>query len=386
LEFIPYSCQDIDQDDIDTVSGVLKSEYLTQGPTVPNFERDFAVRHHATHAIAVSTATSGLHLALIALGVGPGSRVWTSPISFVASANCALYCGAHIDFVDIDPRTRNMSVDALRAKLEAANDTGELPNVVIPVDFSGLAADLRDIRELANRYNFRVLEDASHATGATYLGSPVGSKFADITVFSFHAVKIITTGEGGMLTTCNDLLARRLQSLRTHGITRDAHEMLRPSPGAWYYEQQELGYNYRMTEIQAALGISQLRRLDKLKTKRELLANQYNALLADLPLILPERLSDRESSWHLYAIEIDDERTDKTRTAVFDHLRSEKIGANVHYIPIHTQPFYERLGFKPGDFPSSERYYSRAISIPLFPALTEEQQQRVVAALQHALL
>lgn len=386
MEFIPYSCQDIDQDDIDAVSGVLKSEYLTQGPTVPVFEKNFAERHRVAQAIAVSTATGGLHLALLALGVGTGSRVWTSPNSFVASANCALYCGAHIDFVDIDPRTRNISVNALRVKLEAANETGELPNVVIPVDFSGLPADLREIRELANQYNFRVLEDASHATGATYLGSPVGSKFADITVFSFHAVKIITTGEGGMVTTSDELLAQRLRNLRTHGITRDAHEMVRRSPGAWYYEQQELGYNYRMTEIQAALGISQLRRLERLKTKRELLADRYDELLADFPLILPVRLSDRESSWHLYVVEIDDKRTDKVRTEVFNYLRAEKIGANVHYIPIHAQPYYEKLGFKTGDFPASERYYSRAISIPLFPALTEAQQQRVVVALEHALL
>jgi UDP-4-amino-4,6-dideoxy-N-acetyl-beta-L-altrosamine transaminase len=385
LEFIPYSCQDITQDDIDAVSSTLRSEYLTQGPAVPIFERNFAERHRIDHAIAVSTATGGLHLALLALGVGPGSRVWTSPNSFVASANCALYCGARIDFVDIDPRTRNISVGALRAKLEVAADLDELPNVVIPVDFSGLSADLRDIRELANQYNFHVLEDASHATGAGYLGSPVGSKFADMTVFSFHAVKIITTGEGGMVTTSDELLAGRLRKLRTHGITRDAQEMVHSSPGAWYYEQQELGYNYRMTETQAALGISQLRRLEKLRSKRVNLANRYDQLLADFPLILPARLSDRESSWHLYVVEIDDKRTNKIRSAVFDYLRSEKIGANVHYIPIHTQPFYEKLGFKMGDFPACERYYSRAISIPLFPALTEAQQQRVVTALEHAL-
>jgi UDP-4-amino-4,6-dideoxy-N-acetyl-beta-L-altrosamine transaminase len=385
LEFIPYSRQDIDQDDIDAVSCVLKSEYLTQGPTVPIFERNFAERHHVAHAIAVSTATGGLHLALLALGVGKGSRVWTSPNSFVASANCALYCGAQIDFVDIDPRTRNISVDALRAKLRVAADARELPNVVIPVDFSGLSADLREIHELANQYKFKVLEDASHATGAAYLGSPIGSKFADMTVFSFHAVKIVTTGEGGMVTTSDDLLAGRLRQLRTHGITRDAREMEHPSPGAWYYEQLDLGYNYRMTEIQAALGVSQLRRLDKLKSKRELLANRYDELLADFPLILPLRLSDRKSSWHLYVVEIDEKRTNKARTEVFNYLRAEKIGANVHYIPIHTQPFYEKLGFKIGDFPASERYYGRAISIPLFPALTEAQQQRVVAALEHAL-
>jgi UDP-4-amino-4,6-dideoxy-N-acetyl-beta-L-altrosamine transaminase len=385
LEFIPYSCQDINQDDIDAVSSVLRSEYLTQGPAVPVFERNFAERHRIAHAIAVSTATSGLHLALLALGVGPGSRVWTSPNSFVASANCALYCGARIDFVDIDPRTRNISVGALREKLEAAAHVDEMPNVVIPVDFAGLPADLRDIRELANQYNFRVLEDASHAAGAGYLGSPVGSKFADMTVFSFHAVKIITTGEGGMVTTSDELLAGRLRKLRTHGITRDAKEMVHSSPGAWYYEQQELGYNYRMTETQAALGISQLSRLENLRSKRVNLANRYDKLLADFPLILPARLSDRESSWHLYVVEIDNIRTNKVRSAVFDYLRSEKIGANVHYIPIHTQPFYEKLGFKMGDFPACERYYSRAISIPLFPALTEAQQQRVVTALEHAL-
>jgi UDP-4-amino-4,6-dideoxy-N-acetyl-beta-L-altrosamine transaminase len=385
LEFIPYSCQNIDQDDIDAVSSVLKSDYLTQGPTVPIFEGNFAQRHHVAHAIAVSTATGGLHLALLALGVGNGSRVWTSPNSFVASANCALYCGAHIDFVDIDPRTRNISVDALRTKLRSAADARELPDVVIPVDFSGLCADLREIRELANQYKFKVLEDASHATGAEYLGSPIGSKFADMTVFSFHAVKIVTTGEGGMVTTSDDLLAGRLRQLRTHGITRDAQEMERSSPGPWYYEQQVLGYNYRMTEMQAALGVSQLRRLDILKSKRELLANRYDELLADSPLILPVRLIDRDSSWHLYVVEIDDEKTNQNRTVVFNHLRAEKIGVNVHYIPIHTQPFYERLGFRLGDFPVSERYYARAISIPLFPALTEEQQQRVVTALKHAL-
>ncbi|MDP9087163.1 MAG: UDP-4-amino-4,6-dideoxy-N-acetyl-beta-L-altrosamine transaminase [Pseudomonadota bacterium] len=385
MEFIPYSCQNIDQEDIDAVSAVLKSDYLTQGPTIPLFEQYFADRHEVAHAVAVSNATAGLHIALLALGVGPGSTVWTSPNSFVASANCALYCGADIDFVDIDARTRNMSVDALREKLASGASSRKLPKVVIPIDFAGLPSDLREIRQLADEYGFRILEDASHATGATYLGKPVGSNFADVTVFSFHAVKIITTGEGGMATTNDEVLALRLRQLRTHGITRDPQVMEHPSPGAWYYEQKILGYNYRMTDIQAALGISQLRRLDILRSQREILVNRYNELLAELPLILPVRLSDRESSWHLYVVEVDDESTDKTRGAVFECLRTQKIGANVHYVPIHTQPFYERLGFKMGDFPASERYYNRAISIPLFPALTEAQQIRVVAALQNAL-
>jgi len=385
LEFIPYSCQDIDQDDIDAVCGILRSEYLTQGPTVPLFEKKFAARHQVAHAVAVSTATSGLHIALLALGVGKGSKVWTSPNSFVASANCALFCGAEVDFVDIDAATRNISIEALEEKLAAAENAQSLPDVVIPVDFAGLPCDLREIRKLADKYNFHVLEDASHATGASYLRNPIGSKFADATVFSFHAVKIITTGEGGMVTTNDEALANRLRELRTHGITRDIQQMESASPGAWYYEQRSLGYNYRMTEMQAALGISQLRRLEALKSRREALVDQYDKLLADLPLILPVRLNDRESSWHLYAVEINDTKTRATRAAVFDFLRKENIGVNVHYIPIHTHPFYERLGFRRGDFPACERYYGRAISIPLFPALTGAKQQRVVDVLRRAL-
>jgi UDP-4-amino-4,6-dideoxy-N-acetyl-beta-L-altrosamine transaminase len=385
LEFIPYSCQDVVQDDIDAVCRVLRSEYLTQGPTVPAFERDFARQHQVEHAIAVSNATAGLHIALLALGVGPGSKVWTSPNSFVASANCALYCGADIDFVDIDAATRNISIQALRAKLERVTDPKNLPKVVIPVDFAGLSSDLREIRELANKYNFFVLEDASHATGASYLGNPVGSKFADASVFSFHAVKIVTTCEGGMVVTNNEAMAMRLAQLRSHGITRRPEEMRHGPQGAWYYEQNMLGYNYRMTEVQAALGMSQLQRLSSLRSRRNKLADRYDELLADLPLILPIRLKDRESAWHLYAVEIDDKKTDRTRAAVFEILRKNNIGVNVHYIPIHTQPFYRDLGFQDGDFPVSERYYSRAISIPLFPALTDAQQNRVVAALRNAL-
>ena len=385
MEFIPYSCQDIDQDDIEAVCGILKSEFLTQGPTVPLFEQKFAARHQVAHAVAVSTATSGLHLALLALGVGKASKVWTSPNSFVASANCALYCGAEVDFVDIDAATRNISVQALEEKLDAAESAQKLPNVVIPVDFAGLPSDLREIRKLADKYKFLILEDASHAAGASYLQNPVGSEFADASVFSFHAVKIITTGEGGMVTTNDEALASRLRDLRTHGITRDTQQMESASPGAWYYEQRMLGYNYRMTEIQAALGVSQLRRLDALRSKREALVDQYDLLLADLPLILPVRLSDRASSWHLYAVEIDDTKTRATRAAVFDFLRKENIGVNVHYIPIHMHPFYQKLGFRRGDFPVSERYYDRAMSIPLFPALTDAKQRRVADVLRRAL-
>lgn len=378
MSFIPYSCQSITQDDIDAVMSVLRSEYLTQGPVTPAFEAAFARIHEVPHAIAVSNATAGLHLACLALGVGPGSIVWTSPNSFLASANCALYCGASVDFVDIDPATRNMSVMLLREKLEKAQRENRLPQVVIPVDFAGFACDLKEIRALADQYGFKILEDASHATGASYLGRPVGSDFAHATVFSFHAVKIVTTAEGGIVTTRDAALANRLRLLRSHGMTRDTGEMERESEGTWYYEQQHLGFNYRMTEVQAALGLSQLKRLAEMHGRRKALANRYDCLLAGLPVILPARTSDRDSSWHLYAIEIDESLTKCARARLFAQLREANVGVNVHYIPIHTQPYYQRLGFKPGDFPNSERYYHRAISIPLFPRMTDADQDRVV--------
>jgi UDP-4-amino-4,6-dideoxy-N-acetyl-beta-L-altrosamine transaminase len=385
MEFIPYSCQNIDADDIAAVASVLSAEYLTQGPAVPAFEQAFAARHHASHAVAVCNATAALHIACLALDVGPGSRVWTSPNSFLASANCALYCGASVGFVDIDPHTRNMSVADLAQRLEAASRNNTLPDVVIPVDFGGLPCDLREMRALADRHGFRLIEDASHATGATYLGQPVGSGHADLSVFSFHAVKVITTGEGGLITTQDPALARKLQLLRSHGMTREPSELEHPSEGGWYYEQQLLGLNYRLTDMQAALGSSQLKRLDAMQARRAQLAAQYGDLLADLPLILPAELPDRTSAWHLYAVEIDEKRTDRRRADVFQALRDAKIGANVHYIPIHTQPYYQRLGFRQGDFPASEHYYSRAISLPLFPALTLAQQQRVAGVLREAL-
>lgn len=386
MSFIPYSCQNITQDDIEAVVAVLSSEFLTQGPVIPAFEDVFADLHQVAHAVAVANATAGLHIACLALGVGAGSRVWTSPNSFLASSNCALYCGAMIDFVDIDARTRNMSIDALRIKLEIAKQRGTLPQVLIPVDFAGLPCDLREMRELAERYDFRILEDASHATGASYLDHPVGSSYADATVFSFHAVKIVTTAEGGMVTTQSAELARQLRLLRSHGMTRNPAEMDHPSEDAWYYEQQLLGFNYRLTDLQAALGLSQLKRLASLHAQRVTLANRYDYLLADLPVLLPIRLDDRISAWHLYAIEIDDARTRQRRGAVFKKLREAQIGVNVHYIPIHTQPYYTRLGFKRGDFPAAEHYYERALSLPLFPAMTETQQSTVVENLRAALI
>ncbi|MEO8806911.1 MAG: UDP-4-amino-4,6-dideoxy-N-acetyl-beta-L-altrosamine transaminase [Burkholderiaceae bacterium] len=385
MHFIPYSRQHISDDDIAAVVATLRGDFVTQGPAIDSFEVSFAERHRVTHAVAVSNATAGLHLACLALGVGPGSRVWTSPISFVASANCALYCGASIDFVDIDPATRNLSVDALRLKLEGAALDGTLPQVVIPVDFAGLPCDLLEMRALADRYGFAILEDASHATGASYLGQPVGSRFADATVFSFHAVKILTTAEGGLVATHDAALARRLRALRSHGITRDAAALERASEGPWYYEQQSLGFNCRMTDLQAALGSSQLKRLESMHARRSALADRYDRLLADLPLLLPARRADRVSAWHLYSIEIDAERTATPRLGVFNTLREAQIGVNVHYIPIHTQPYYERLGFKRGDFPAAERYYGRCLSLPLYPTLTEAEQDRVVACLRAVL-
>lgn len=385
MQFIPYSCQDIDECDVDAITTVLHSEYITQGPAVAAFEQAFEAQHEVAHAIAVSNATAGLHIGCLALGVGPGSRVWTSPNSFLASANCALYCGASVDFVDIDPATRNMSLSALQSRLKQAEKLGTLPQVLIPVDFAGLPCDLREMRALADNYGFRILEDSSHATGASYLGRPVGSLWADLTVFSFHAVKIITTAEGGLVATQDPELARRLRLLRSHGMTRDPAEMEGSPDGPWYYQQVALGFNYRLTDLQAALGHSQLRRLSVMQALREQRARRYDELLANLPLILPARLNDRESSWHLYTVEIDDERTPVTRAAVFAALRAAQIGINVHYIPIHTQPYYRRQGFKPGDFPAAERYYSRAISLPLFPALTDAQQDRVVDVLTEAL-
>jgi UDP-4-amino-4,6-dideoxy-N-acetyl-beta-L-altrosamine transaminase len=383
---IPYSRQNITEEDIAAVSSALRADFVTQGPAIPDFEMAFAKCHATAHCVAVNNATAGLHVACLALDVGPGSRVWTSPNSFLSSANCALFCGAQIDFVDIDPVTRNMSVGLLEEKLLRAKQAGKLPNVVIPVDFSGLPCDMRSMRALADKFRFKLLEDASHATGAIYLGAPVGSVYAHATVFSFHAVKVVTTAEGGMVATQDEKLAAKMRLLRSHGMTRDPAELERQGEGGWYYEQKLLGFNYRMTDLQAALGLSQLKRLDHMHAQRESLASRYDSLLSDLPLILPPRLPDSRSAWHLYVVEVDSEKTSIPRIDVYNRLRAAGIGANVHYIPIHTQPFYRRLGFKAGDFPASERYYNSAISIPLFPELTHEQQDQVIACLKGVLV
>lgn len=378
---IPYGRQDITEDDIAAVVSVLRSNWLTQGPAIERFERAVAEYTGAAHAVAVCNATAALHLACRALGLGAGDTLWTVPNTFVASANCARYCGANVDFVDIDPLTYNMSVDALQAKLIQAEKLGQLPKIVVPVHFAGQPCDMISIRGLADSYGFSIIEDASHAIGARYRQEPVGKgSYSDMTIFSFHPVKIITTGEGGMVLTNKEPLADKVRLLRSHGITRNAQCMEGESEGPWYYQQVELGYNYRITDIQAALGASQLQRLDTFCTRRRALAERYNFLLADAPAQLPWQQPDAESAWHLYVVQVD------RRRQVFEKLREAGIGANVHYIPVHLQPDYRRLGFKSGDFPISESYYSKAISLPMFSALTDHDQSKVVDELKKALI
>lgn len=383
---IPYGRQDINQTDVDAVIDVLRSDFLTQGPSVERFELALSAYTSAKHTIAVNSATSALHLACLALGVGSGDLVWTSPITFVASANCALYCGADVDFVDIDVRSSNMSVTALKEKLERAKQIGRLPKVVIPVHMGGLSCDMKSIFELSSEYGFKIIEDASHAVGGSFAGHKIGScEFSDISVFSFHPVKIITTGEGGAVLTNDANLGRKLVLLRSHGITRDNSEMEFGSEGGWYYEQIALGYNYRMTDLQAALGCSQLTRVDEFVTKRNQLANRYHAKLSDLKVDLPETPEHTLSACHLYVLKLQGDDSVQRRK-VYDHLRSKGIGVNVHYIPIHLQPFYRQLGFSPGDFPEAERYYRNAISIPLHPNLAEDDQDMVVDSIRELIL
>lgn len=380
---IPYGRQHITQADIDAVTEVLQSDFLTQGPAVPAFEQRLCDLVGAQHAIAVNSATSALHIACLALGVGPGSRVWTSPLSFVASANCARYCGANVDFVDIEPDSGNMAVDKLRQKLEAARSNDALPQVVIPVHLAGASCDMQQIHYLSKEFGFSIIEDASHAVGASYQDEAVGNcRYSDITVFSFHPVKIITTAEGGMAMTNDVALADKMRLLRSHGISRDENQMTEPSHGAWYYQQLLLGFNYRMTDIQAALGLSQSMRLLPIIQKRQLLAANYQRLLSPLPLELPALDDDNISAWHLYIIRLNDK---SKRKAVFDGLRAAGIGVNVHYIPIHTQPYYQQLGFDWGDFPLAEDFYERIISLPMFPELSGEQQQYIADKLAELL-
>lgn len=383
---IPYGRQDISEDDIARVAETLRSDFLTQGPAVPAFERAVADYCGAAHAVATNSATSSLHVACLALGVGPGDLVWTAPNTFVASANCALYCGADVDFVDIDPRTLNLSADRLAEKLEAADKAGRLPKVVVPVHFSGRSADMAAIGALKERYGFKVIEDAAHAVGGRYRNGPVGDcAHSDIAVFSFHPVKIVTSGEGGMATTNDPDLARAMALYRSHGVTRDPALMVGDSDGPWCYQMVDLGLNYRLTDIQAALGLAQMRRIDEFVERRNALARAYGPMLAGLPLILPAPTDDCYSAWHLYVVQIDAARTKLRRRAVFERLRANGIGVNVHYIPVHLQPFYRRRGFARGDFPAAEAYYDRALTIPLFAAMTDAQQVEVAAKLAEAL-
>jgi len=384
---IPYGRQDIRQEDIDAVVQVLQSDFLTQGPMVPRFERSVADRVGASHAVAVNSATSALHLACLALGLGPGDWLWTSPITFVASANCGLYCGARVDFVDIDPRTYNLCPKALAEKLKLAEQQGRLPKVVVPVHLCGQPCDMRAIHELAIRYGFKVIEDASHAIGGRYCDQFIGScQYSDITIFSFHPVKIITTAEGGMALTNDGFLAERMARLRSHGITRDVSQMTHESDGPWYYQQIDLGFNYRMTELQAALGFSQMDRLDAYVARRHELAQRYDDLLGTLPVKLPWQHEDGYSGFHLYVIRLQLERIERAHREVFEFLRENGIGVNLHYIPVHLQPYYMRAGFKTGDFPNAEEYYREAISLPIFQTMSDTQQDRVIAVLRDALL
>ncbi len=382
---IPYGRQDISEEDIQAVVDVLRSDYLTQGSAVPAFEKNIADYCGTQHAVAVNSATSALHIACLALNVEPNDVVWTTPITFVASANCALFCGARIDFVDIDPRTYNMSVERLAEKLAHAKKNGNLPRAVIPVHLSGQPCDMAGIHALSRQYGFKIIEDASHAIGGKYRNEPIGNcRYSDIAVFSFHPVKVITTGEGGMAMTNDAQLAKRMQLLRSHGITRDAGEMTHAPDGPWYYQQIDLGFNYRMTDIQAALGLSQMQRLDAFVIKRHTIAKRYDQLLADLPVIAPWQHADSYSGLHLYVIRLKLGEIGQTHRRVFEALRNESIGVNLHYIPVHRQPYYEGLGFKAGHCPEAEQYYAEAISLPMYPGLTKTQQDKVIEALRQA--
>ena len=378
MKSIPYARQDISQADIDAVVSILRSDWLTQGPTIDRFEQAIALHVGVKHAVATSNATTALHLACLALKVGPGDTLWTSPNTFVASANCALYCDAKVDFVDIDPKTYNLSADRLEEKLAAAARTGSLPKVIVAVHFAGQPCDMAAIGALAKKYGVAVIEDAAHAIGATDGSDKVGScRHSDITIFSFHPVKILTTGEGGMLLTNNADLDAHVRLLRSHGITRDNKRMEGPSDGAWYYQQVELGFNYRMTDLQAALGLSQLGRLDEFLCRRRELAENYGRLLEKVPVITPWQRQGAESAWHLYVIRTGDD-DGKARSEVFDALLTAGVRVNVHYIPVHLQPYYRKLGFNPGDFPEAERYYEEAISLPMFYGLSDTDQRYVV--------
>jgi UDP-4-amino-4,6-dideoxy-N-acetyl-beta-L-altrosamine transaminase len=384
---IQYSRQEINQDDIEAVIAALRSDFLTQGPMVPAFEKAVIDYCGAKHGIAANSATSALHIACLAMGVRKGDKVWTTPITFVASANCALYCGATVDFVEIDPRTYNLSVEHLTEKLAQAEKSGTLPKVIIPVHLCGQPCDMAGIHALSHRYGFKIIEDASHAIGGKYKEEAIGNcRYSDITVFSFHPVKIITTGEGGMAVTNDAALAKHMRLLRSHGITSSVTDMqLRPSQEIWNYQQIELGFNYRMTDLQAALGLSQMQRLSEFVTKRHAIAKRYDQLLSALPLLTPFQQSDGYSAYHLYVIRLKLNEINKTHRQFYNELHAAKIIANLHYIPVYRQPYYEKMGFRMGYCPQAEQYYSEAISIPMYPGLSETQQDQVITAIRGAI-
>jgi len=380
---IPYGRQDITQADINSVIKVLQSDFLTQGPQVPKFEKVVSQYCNVKYALATNSATSALHLACLSLGLNNNDWLWTTSITFVASANCGLYCGAKVDFVDINPATYNICPEVLEKKLVKAKKLGKLPKIVIPVHLCGQSCDMKSIYELSKEYGFKIIEDASHAIGGKYLNEPIGNcKYSDITVFSFHPVKIITTGEGGMALTNNNKLFKHMSLLRSHGITRDPSQMTKQADGDWYYQQIELGYNYRMTDIQAALGVSQLKRLDDYVSRRHELSTRYNELLKDFPLVIPYQHNDGYSAFHLYIIRLKNKNKHKQ---VFEYLRKNGIGVNLHYIPVYHQPYYEAMGFKKGYCLEAENYYNEAISLPMYATLSEVEQDKVVAVLHKAL-
>ena len=384
---IPYGRQDISQADIDAVVEVLRSDFVTQGPTVPRFEQGVAEYCGVQHGVAVNSATSALHIACLALDLGHGDWLWSSPNTFVASANCALYCGAKVDFVDIDPHTYNMSVERLKEKLEQAEKVGRLPKIVMPVHFAGQPCNMSEIHALSQQYGFKIIEDASHAVGASYSNIKMGScTHSDVTVFSFHPVKIITTAEGGMAMTNDTELANRMRRLRTHGITSEK-ELMNPRANneIWNYQQIELGFNYRMTDIQAALGFSQMQRLDEFVSRRHAIAVRYDAALRSLPIAKPHQASGTYSSYHLYPICVSEAESGRTQRHVYDAFWKNGVAANLHYIPVHRQPYYESLGFKAGDFPEAERFHREVISIPMYPRLAVNQQETVIHALASSL-
>ena len=386
MSIIPYGRQDISQSDIDAVIAVLQSDFLTQGPIVPIFEKSVADYCSVQYAVAVNSATSALHIACLALGAGKDDIVWTAAITFVASANCALYCGAMVDFVDIDPLSYNISIEHLTEKLIAAEKVGKLPKILIPVHLCGQPCDMESIYTLSQKYGFKIVEDASHAVGGKYKDNPIGNcHYSEITIFSFHPVKIITTGEGGLALTNNEYLAKRMRLFRSHGITRDENEMTHTSDGPWYYQQIALGYNYRLTDIQAALGLNQMKRLDEFVERRNAIAKRYDQLLVDLPVKTPSQHKDSYSAFHLYVIRLNLEKIGKTYSQIFEIFREMGIGVNLHYIPVYHQPYYKNLGFKLGHCSEAEQYYAEAISLPIYPNLSETQQNTVVSVLKKAI-